>query len=850
MALRLTGTPTPDDSAGSTGDASARPNGGGLKIAAASTPQAAPTPQSPNAFGAQLRDQARLHLTSNQLERYRALFDRAAKHEDSQARYHARVLLIEEGLSAAGKAASQAQATQLFVAVADAALTALEEEPREPILLNYAGVALYELWSLDAAYDLFKAAGRLDPALPHLKRNLNELGRRRKGHRPNKPLHAAVPGLAARARELAPKARPAKNLTLGLCMIVKDEEEMLDQCLAAVAPAVDEIIIVDTGSKDRTIEIANSHGAKVIEQPWTGSFSDARNASFEAATTDWIIYLDADEVLVAEDVERLKALTRRVWREAFYLSLTSFTGESGDGAAVTNSALRVFRNRPHYRFEGRLHEQIAQHLPTYATGRIEQSSVRVDHYGYLGAVRDAKDKSRRNLDLLKAQQAESAPSAFMHFNIGTEYAAIRDYGSALTEFERAWSLVQANGEEDNDYVPALVERLVTALRACGRTKEAIAQAEAGLKRFPGFTDLVYARAQAALALGDEDEAIAAWERCIEMGDAPAQYGAAVGAGTHRPRIALAELYMRHGELEQARELLDWCVAEHPDFIGIIGPYAIVLLRSGIAPDQVAAQIEAQLPNLTPAARYLLASALYRHGAMPAAEIQYRTVLESRPTSAQVRVQLAESLLNQCRYAEAATESAQIDDGEAYAALAARIELWSRIADGDVPGAAAATDRATRVGVSAAEREVFAAWLEIAGDPTAQPRSLPVAATPLLGVILETLLRAHDFVTFERLIPLLRSSGLPEREQHEVLASMYLNHGFLPMAAQEWMAVCEYRPDARALLGLARVAERHGQREDAALFAGEALQHDPENAAAHELIARCAPTPGPEVALPA
>ncbi len=403
MALRLTGIPTPDDSAGSPGDASARPNGGGLKIAAAPAPapQAAHTPRSSRAFGAQLREQARLQLAINQLERYRELFDRAAEHEDAHARYHARVLLIEEGMAAAAKTASRAQATRLFVAIADAALTALEEEAREPILLNYAGVALYELWSLDAAYDLFKAAQRLDSALPHLKRNLNELGRRRKGHRPNKPLHAAVPGLGARARKVAPKAQPAKNLTLGLCMIVKDEEQMLGRCLAAVAPAVDEIVIVDTGSTDRTIEIAKSYGAKVIERPWTGSFSDARNASFDAATTDWIVYLDADEVLVADDVERLKSLTGRVWREAFYLALTSFTGETDDGGAVTNNVLRVFRNRPGYRFEGRLHEQIGHHLPTYAAGRIEQTSVRVDHFGYLGAVRDAKEKSRRNLELLE-----------------------------------------------------------------------------------------------------------------------------------------------------------------------------------------------------------------------------------------------------------------------------------------------------------------------------------------------------------------------------------------------------------------------------------------------------------------
>ena len=126
----------------------------------------------------------------------------------------------------------------------------------------------------------------------------------------------------------------------------------------------------------------------------------------------------------------------------------------------------------------------------------------------------------------------------------------------------------------------------------------------------------------------------------------------------------------------------------------------------------------------------------------------------------------------------------------------------------------------------------------------------MAATPLLGVVLETLLRAQDFEAFERLIPLLRASALPEREQHELLASMYLGHGFLPMAAQEWMAVCEYRPDARALLGLARVAERHGQFEDAALFAGEALKHDPGNAAARELHDRCSAATAPEIALSA
>src|SRR5208282_3111470 len=146
---------------------------------------------------------------------------------------------------------------------------------------------------------------------------------------------------------------------------------------------------------------ARSFGATVIEREWTGSFADARNVSFDAATGDWILYLDADEVLVKEDAPLLRSLTGRTWREAFYLSETNYTGELDAGSAVTHNALRIFRNRPEYRFEGRLHEQIAQRLPGYLPERLEATAVRVEHYGYLGAVRDSKGKSARNIELLR-----------------------------------------------------------------------------------------------------------------------------------------------------------------------------------------------------------------------------------------------------------------------------------------------------------------------------------------------------------------------------------------------------------------------------------------------------------------
>jgi tetratricopeptide (TPR) repeat protein len=319
-----------------------------------------------------------------------------------------------------------------------------------------------------------------------------------------------------------------------------------------------------------------------------------------------------------------------------------------------------------------------------------------------------------------------------------------------------------------------------------------------------------------------------------MGDAPARYGPTVGSGTYLPRIALAELHIQHRELEPARDLLQWCIRHHPEFVGVVVPYATVLLAAGVAPELVVEEIETRV-ELTPTARFMLANALYAHGAMAAAESQYRTVLASRPTSAQARAQVAEALLHQRRYGDAAAEAALLAEDEAFAALGCRIELWGRIAGGDLDGARAAHARAAGSGLSAAERQVFLAWLEHA-EGNHDLRRLPVASMPLLGVILETLLWAHDFETFEQVAALLEPSELPWREQRELLASMYLRHGFLASAAQEWMAVCESEADARAFHGLARVAVANDQLEDAAVFANEAIRLDPANRAACELAA--------------
>src|SRR5262249_11313860 len=157
----------------------------------------------------------------------------------------------------------------------------------------------------------------------------------------------------------------------------------------------------------------------------------------DAATGDWLMYLDADEHMEPGDARKLRGLLGRTWREGFHLVETNYTGEEDTGTAVTHLALRVFRNRPDYRFEGKIHEQKSRKMPTYLPERFEATTVRLRHYGYLKSRISAKEKSRRNIQLL-LDEARENPSPFNEFNLGSEYMMLGDAKRSAEHFDSAW----------------------------------------------------------------------------------------------------------------------------------------------------------------------------------------------------------------------------------------------------------------------------------------------------------------------------------------------------------------------------------------------------------------------------
>jgi GT2 family glycosyltransferase/Flp pilus assembly protein TadD/glycosyltransferase involved in cell wall biosynthesis len=661
---------------------------------------------------------------------------------DEPHRAYQAVRHLSEVVLAAGELIRDDRWIELYESAAAGLLGVLESEPAEPVLLNFAGVLLFELTQAAAAAELFEAALRLDPALPSAADNL--AAARAQSVSLDRPGAAK---LTARAHAVATAARSTHGLTLSLCMIVKDEEEMLPGCLAAARDAVDEIVVVDTGSTDNTVAIAEQFGAKVVHFPWNGSFADARNVSIDHATGDWIVYLDADEHLDPDSAPALRALLGKTWREAFYLHETNYTGADTAGSAVAHPAMRVFRNRSEYRFEGRIHEQKTRLMPTYLPERFELTAIQLRHYGYLKTRVAARDKSRRNLELLEAEARESS-SPFLAFNLGSEHQMRGDWQSAAASFDEAWTSLHGEPEwHTAGFAPLMAVRTSRARRECGRIAEARKLLDEAIGIWGDYTDLHFELAVCAQAEGDLADAERILRHCLELGDAPGRYAATVGLGSHVALGVLGEIAEARGDRAGAEARYREALDAYPAFTAPVVPLAALLVENGHPSD---------------------------------AEGILRRTLEHSPGNDAARVALLQSLIAQRRYAEAANAAAQEPENSPVAELAMCCELLASAAGGDAPGLAHALGKAASAGVAASELELYRAWsAALAGLPV--PRLAAMSFEPALGA-LDELLRAGDTDAVRALLAVVEQIDVPPTMRRERLARLYLRRGHSTEAA--------------------------------------------------------------------
>ncbi|MBU1318666.1 MAG: tetratricopeptide repeat protein [candidate division Zixibacteria bacterium] len=285
-------------------------------------------------------------------------------------------------------------------------------------VLNGIAVSLREQRKLQEAIKYFEQAIQIKPqfavAYINLARLADQQGQRDDALRIIDKGIVACPGVGElkMLRDSISASRPS----VSLCMIVKNEEKMLPRALKSVQGVVDEIVVVDTGSTDKTVEIAESFGAKVFHHEWERDFSKARNQSLSYASREWIFILDADEELVRDDIPLLKEMLQQKGNDL--ISVSVFNVSDDEGHASFLPSIRFFRRSVGAYYDGIVHNQLKFDEKQYV---VLRGGVKIKHYGYGLSQEEMKKKVRRSRELLIKQLEDEPNDPFANMNLAQLY---------------------------------------------------------------------------------------------------------------------------------------------------------------------------------------------------------------------------------------------------------------------------------------------------------------------------------------------------------------------------------------------------------------------------------------------
>jgi GT2 family glycosyltransferase/tetratricopeptide (TPR) repeat protein len=384
--------------------------------------------------------------------------------------------------------------------------------------------------------------------------------------------------LPAAATDAAPTVvvQPARTARarVTLCLIVKNEESNLGDCLGSAADLVDEVIVVDTGSTDATKEIASRFGARVFDFPWCDSFAAARNESLRHATGDWIFWLDADDRLDEENRAKLRTLFAGLGEEnAAYVLKCLCLPDAATGSSTVVDHVRLFRNRPDVRWTYRVHEQI---LPAIRKtgGAVRWSEVVIRHTGYQDPPLRRR-KLERDLRILRMENSERPDDPFTLFNFGQVAQELGRHAEAIPLLRR--SLEKSHPKD------SIVRKLYALIAGChrqlGQPAEALSACREGRVHYPDDAELLFVESILLREKGD----LAGAEVCLRRTlSAPTEgHFASLDAGLrgYKARQNLAILCQQQGRPEEAEAHFRQVVAERPEFLpGWVGMAELFLAQ--------------------------------------------------------------------------------------------------------------------------------------------------------------------------------------------------------------------------------------------------------------------------------
>lgn len=333
------------------------------------------------------------------------------------------------------------------------------------------------------------------------------------------------------------------KVSLALVMITLNEEQRLAKCLRSAASFVDEIIVVDTGSKDGTIDIAKQYGAKVVPYSWTKDFSAARNFALSHSSCEWNLILDADEYIESFDreaVNRFMVQSESVGR----IHRISETVDRGESSYTSDYITRLIPAGMMYK--GRIHEQVDTTLSR------KNVPIVVSHDGYLGT-----NKSSRNIPILLEELEISPNDSYYRYQLAKEYNGINRIEESLTAYEDALRRLSYRER----YAPNVLVDYMYALNKAGNYEklyDIMNQESDFVSQFPDYhfacgviyLDMIIHDQERYITLLPRIEQ--AYKRCLAIGETE-QYDTVQGTGSYAALYNLGNYYEVLGQTGLARE---------------------------------------------------------------------------------------------------------------------------------------------------------------------------------------------------------------------------------------------------------------------------------------------------------
>jgi glycosyltransferase involved in cell wall biosynthesis/SAM-dependent methyltransferase len=366
-------------------------------------------------------------------------------------------------------------------------------------------------------------------------------------------------------------------------MIVRDEERNLGTCLDSLAGLADEIVVVDTGSTDRTREVATRYGAQVHDFAWVDDFAAARNESIRHARGRWILWLDADEWLDAENRARLARLLdgldgRCRGYRMHQRSAIGAAAQRDESGTVIFQQVRLFPNAPGIRWEYRVHEQIGPSIERQG-GEVLDSDVFIEHSGYADPGLFQR-KAERNLRLLEREVAERPDDAFPWLNLGWALYQLGRTAEAVPALERAREREPAGGVVNRKACALLVRCHYER----GEKHAALERCRDALRLYPADVQLQFLEAVLLSELGDAPGAEVRFRRLLASTPTPAQLAAGFDTGLvgYKARHNLARICRAQERFAEAEAAWRAAVKESPASVGSWLELGEMLLAQGRA----------------------------------------------------------------------------------------------------------------------------------------------------------------------------------------------------------------------------------------------------------------------------